>query len=110
MVSDIILQRLNNQLLTAQSFEKTSDVVSWFGARQSQDFAAAKWAIALRSNNQTNERIEKAFNDGEVIRIHVMTSTLHFVAPKDIRWLLALTAPRVQQFNGYYYRKSGLDR
>lgn len=110
MTSDLISLRLNNQLLTAQQFDNPSDVVSWFGAMQSQDFAAAKWAIALRSKNQADERIEEAFNSGEILRTHVMRPTWHFVTPKDIRWLLALTGPRVQRFNGHYYRKSGLDK
>jgi hypothetical protein len=29
--------------------------------------------------------------------------------PADIRWMLALTSPRVHAFNGTYYRKFGLD-
>ncbi|MGH2638980.1 MAG: winged helix DNA-binding domain-containing protein [Rhabdochlamydiaceae bacterium] len=101
--------RLQNQQLAAQKFEKPEDVVTWFGAMQSQDFAAAKWAIALRCKKQTDASIEQAFNEGKILRTHVMRPTWHFVAPADIRWLLALTAPRVHRFNGSYYRKSGLD-
>jgi hypothetical protein len=102
--------RLHNQLLTQPPYKNPADVVSWFGAMQAQDFAAAKWAIALRCNNQTDTDIEKAFNEGKILRTHVMRPTWHFVAPSDIRWLLALTANRVHRFNGSYYRKSGLDK
>jgi hypothetical protein len=77
---------------------------------QSQDFAAAKWALALRSKNQTDESIEKAFNEGKILRTHIMRPTWHFVTPADIRWILALTSPRVHRFNGYYYRQTGLDK
>jgi winged helix DNA-binding protein len=107
---EIPLLRLYNQQLTSPSFEKPADVVSWFGAMQSQDFAAAKWAIAQRLKNQTDISIEQAFNNGDILRTHIMRPTWHFVTPKDIRWLLALTSPRVHRFNGYYHRRSGLDK
>ena len=38
-----------------------------------------------------------------------MRPTWHFVAPADIRWLLALTAPRVHVANASMYRKLELD-
>jgi hypothetical protein len=38
-----------------------------------------------------------------------MRPTWHFVAPADIRWMLALTAPRVHALSDYYYRKTGLE-
>ena len=38
-----------------------------------------------------------------------MRPTWHFVTPADIRWLLELTAPRVNQANAYMYRKLELD-
>jgi hypothetical protein len=38
-----------------------------------------------------------------------MRPTWHFVTPADIRWLLALTAPRVHAANAYQYRKLELD-
>lgn len=91
-------------------FEDPSDVVSWFGAIQAQYFTGAKWAVGLRTKNQTDATIEHAFNEGRILRTHIMRPTWHFVSPHDIRWMLALTSPRVHTFNGYYYRKSGLDK
>jgi hypothetical protein len=38
-----------------------------------------------------------------------MRPTWHFVTPTDIRWLLELTAPRVDQVNRHMYRKVELD-
>jgi hypothetical protein len=107
---DIPLTRLKNQQLASPTFEKPEDVISWFGAIQAQDFPAAKWAIALRCKNATDESIEQSFNNGTILRTHVMRPTWHFVTPSDIRWLLALTAHRVKRFNGYYYRQTGLDK
>lgn len=106
----IALVRLGNQKITKSLWKNPTDVVSWFGAMQAQDFAAAKWAIGLRTIHQTDAAIEQAFNEGKILRTHVMRPTWHFVTPKDIRWMLALTSPRVHAFNGYYYRKSGLTK
>src|SRR5437868_6416583 len=110
MVIDLPQQRLQNQHLNSNNFKDPAEVVAWFGAVQSQDFAAAKWALGMRMSKATDEAIEKAFNEGKIIRTHIMRPTWHFVSPKDIRWILKLTSPRVQAFNGYYYRKSGFDK
>lgn len=106
---DIAHQRLHNQLITQRTFDKPADVVQWMGAVQAQDFAAAKWAIGLRMNNATDNDIEQAFTNGAILRTHVMRPTWHFVSPSDIRWLLALTAPRVSALLAYYDRQLELD-
>ena len=54
--------------------------------------------------------VDQAFDKGEFLRTHVMRPTWHFVAPEDIRWLLALTAPRVHAANAYQYRRLELDK
>jgi Winged helix DNA-binding domain len=102
-------QRLHNQLITQQKFEKAGDVVKWLCAVQAQDYAAAKWALGLRLPNSTDTFIEQAFNDGLILRTHILRPTWHFVLPTDIRWMLALTAPRIIAASSYYYRTLGLD-
>jgi hypothetical protein len=106
---DIPLYRLHNQLLSQTSFTDPAEVVSWFGAMQSQDFAGAKWAVGQRLPGATETEIDRAFNEGRILRTHVMRPTWHFVVPADIRWLLKLTAPRVHAANGYQYRALGID-
>jgi hypothetical protein len=106
---DIAHQRLHNQLITRQSFAKPDEVVTWLGAVQAQDYAAAKWALGLRLPGATADDIEQAFADGTILRTHVMRPTWHFVSPADIRWLLALTAPRVNAASASYHRKFALD-
>ena len=106
---DLVSRRLHNQKLSAPDFRKAVEVVRWFGAVQSQDFEAAKWALALRMRNATNDAIEDAFNRGAILRTHVMRPTWHFVAHDDIRWLLELTASRVNQRCVPNYRKLELD-
>src|SRR5260221_7004814 len=106
---DIAHQRLHNQLITQRMFEKPGDVVQWLGAVQAQDYAAAKWALGLRMQGAIDESIEQAFADGTILRTHVMRPTWHFVTPADIRWMLELTAPRVNALSAYYYRRLELD-
>ena len=107
--ADLVGQRLQNQRLSAPEFRKAVDVVRWFGAVQSQEFEAAKWALALRMRDATSAAIEEAFNRGTILRTHVLRPTWHFVACEDIRWLLELTAARVNLRCGPGYRKFELD-
>ncbi len=106
---NIACQRLHSQHITQPTFDTPVDVVQWMGAVQAQDFAAAKWAVGLRINNASDDDIEQAFSDGAIPRTHVMRPTWHFVSPTDIRWLLALTAPRVRLLMAYYDRQLELD-
>jgi len=92
---DIVHNRLHSQRMSAAPLKKPSEVVGWLGAVQSQDYAGAKWALGLRMQGATDDDIEQAFADGSILRTHLMRPTWHFVAPEDIRWLLALTAPHV---------------
>ena len=91
--SEILELRLYNSGLSNSPFRSADEAVSHLGAVQAQDFAAAKWALGLRIKNSTDEDIEKAFNEGKILRTHVMRPTWHFVVPEDIRWMLELTAP-----------------
>jgi hypothetical protein len=81
----------------------------WLGAVQAQDYAGAKWALGLRLRVATDDTVDQAFANGSILRTHVMRPTWHFVTPADIRWMLALTAPRVHVVNAYMYRKLELD-
>jgi hypothetical protein len=99
---DIAKQRLHNQRVENTNLKAPSDVVAWLGAVQAQDYAAAKWAIGLRSQHVTDVDVEQAFTNGKILRTHVLRPTWHFVTPEDICWLLKLTAPRVCAFNAYH--------
>ena len=109
MSLDIAHQRLHNQHITQHTLDKPVDVVQWMGAVQAQDFAAAKWAVGLRMSDVTDNDIEQAFTNGAILRTHVMRPTWHFISPADIRWLLALAAPRVYAAIAYYDRQLELD-
>jgi hypothetical protein len=107
--TQLLTARLRNQQLVESKRRKPAQVVSSLCAMQAQDYPAAKWGIGLRAPGLQDPDVEQAFNDGLILRTHVLRPTWHFVAPEDIRWLLALSAPRIHAGNAYYYRQSGLD-
>ncbi|NOU18689.1 MAG: winged helix DNA-binding domain-containing protein [Bacteroidales bacterium] len=93
---DISNIRLINQQIITTKFTTVKDIVGWMGAMQAQDYAMVKWAIGARLSNSTNEVIEKAIDQGEIIRTHLLRPTWHFVSAEDIYWLLELTAPKIK--------------
>jgi hypothetical protein len=106
---DIPSLRLQHQQISDTAFKKPEQVVEWMVAMQAQEYAMAKWAIGLRLQAADDAMVEAAFNSGKILRTHLMRPTWHFVTPADIRWLLALTAPRVKAFNAFTYRQQQLD-
>jgi hypothetical protein len=106
---DLARRRLINQRLVGGGFSTPVEAVSWFGAVQSQDYPGAKWALGQRMQGVSDAALDRAFDAGEILRTHVLRPTWHFVAPADIRWMLALTGPRVHRAMSYYCRQNGLD-
>src|ERR1700674_704036 len=92
---DITGYRLLNQHIAEQTFTEPGQVVRWLGAMQAQDFGGAKWSVGLRLKEATDSGIEGAIGRREIIRTWPMRGTLHFVAPTDVRWMLALLTPRI---------------
>lgn len=108
-ISEITRYRFHNQHIGRAKFEKPGDVVAWLGAMQGQEYAMAKWGVAQRMTEITDPELDKAFADGDILRTHLLRPTWHFVTPADIRWVLALSAPRVHAVNAFMYRKLELD-
>lgn len=108
-LTDIARFRLLNQSIATHPFQNAHEVVNAMVAMQAQEFTMAKWAIGLRAEKLSNQLVEDSFNNGEILRTHVMRPTWHFVSPQDIRWLLELTSPRVHALSAFYYRRANLD-
>lgn len=108
-LESVAWERLNNQFLLRRSFTTAAQVVKALGAVQAQDYVGAKWALALRMKKPTGAAIEDAMTRGEIIRTHVLRPTWHFVTANDLRWMLALTAPRVSMRMKPYNTRMGLD-
>ena len=105
----IAARRLRNSRLSQPTFEAPDEVVRWHGAMQAQDYGPAKWSIGQRATGLIDEDLDHALAEGSIIRTHALRPTWHFLARPDVRWVLGLTGPRVQQNNRSRYRELGLD-
>jgi hypothetical protein len=61
--------------------------------------------LALRTTGLTAADVQAELDRGHFLRTHILRPTWHFVAAEDIRWILEVTAPRVQKFNRPIYRQ-----
>lgn len=105
---DIALWRLFSQRITGGGVTDPAALVKWMGCIRAEDFTAAKWAVGHRVQGSTDTGIEQAFNEGLILRTHVLQPVRHFVSPDDIRWLLALTAPRLKAIHRSLHRCLGM--
>ncbi|MCW5875718.1 MAG: AlkZ family DNA glycosylase [Anaerolineales bacterium] len=101
--------RLHNQSLSQPEHTEPASVVRHLVAVQAQDHSGAMWSLGLRMVAGSQDEVEAAFNDGRILRTHLLRPTWHFVLPEDIRMLLRLTAGRVHTVNGSMYRQEKLD-
>jgi hypothetical protein len=108
--ANIAARRLRNQGIAGTGFDRPGAVVAWMGAVQAQDYLGALWALGIRTQGAREEAIEQAIADRTVVRTWPMRGTLHFVAPADIRWMLALLTPRVIAGQRGRHRQLGLDQ
>jgi Winged helix DNA-binding domain len=106
---EIVHRRMYGQHLWGTPLKNPQTVVRRLAALQSQEFHFAKWSVAQRAKGVTEAAMDKAFADGTILRTHLLRPTWHFVLPEDIRWMLKLTAPRVNAVVAHYYRKLELD-
>jgi hypothetical protein len=107
---DIAGRRLRNQRIAGAGFQRPGEVVAWMGAVQAQDYLGALWALGIRMETAREEMIEQAIADRTVVRTWPMRGTLHFVAPADVRWMLALLRPRVIAGQRARHRQLELDQ
>lgn len=75
---------------------------------QAQDFAGARWAVGCRIPTMREADFDHYFNQGEILRTHVLRPTWHLVLPEDIGWMLRLTGPRIKAFSKGIYRRLGI--
>lgn len=101
--------RMHNLGLSGSRFETPERVVGWLCAVQSQDYGPAKWSVVERTQGADDAAMDRLFNEGAILRTHVLRPTWHFVLPADIRWMLQVTGPRIKALNAYMYRQEELD-
>ena len=101
--------RLHTQRLAGAGRPSAQAVVAGLLGVQAENYPQASWAVATRTAGVTRGALQGAFDEGAVLRTHVLRATWHFVLPADIRWLLELTAPRIRPQFTQVRRALGLD-
>lgn len=101
--------RLHNQQLAKHDFKTAAEVVAWLGAVQAQDYLGALWSVGMRLKNADESLVEKALQNGTIVRSWPMRGTLHFTSPDDLRWMLKYLASRIKSKMQSVLRKDGVD-
>jgi hypothetical protein len=106
---DVLRRRLATQRLQDAGVPSAADVVRLLGCVQSQEYAHALWSLGMRTTGLSAAEVQAEFDRGDFLRTHILRPTWHFVAAEEIRWILEVTAPRVQKLNQTIYRQHRLD-
>ena len=64
------------------------------GAMQAQEYRLMRWAVAMRTKKPSAKAFKKAFNSGQIIRLHLMRGTWQLVSAKDYWPLLELCSAK----------------
>jgi hypothetical protein len=92
--TELLSRRLESLLLDRQAVRSPGEVVEWFGAMQAQDLASGEWSFGVRCAGLTQADVHQATVDREIVRTWPMRGTVHFVPPRDARWMLEVTGVR----------------
>ncbi len=105
----VLGRRLRTQRLASAPLRSATEVVRLLGAVQSQERDQALWSLGLRARGATYASVLAELDSGAFVRTHVLRPTWHFVPVEDIRWMLALTGPRIERSAAARHRQLGLD-
>lgn len=89
-----ISQRLLSQQLICPQFATPKEVVDWMGAMQAQEYRMMRWAVSMRTRKPSLKAFRKAFDSGELVRLHLMRGTWQLVTGDDYWPLLGLCSPK----------------
>ncbi len=105
----VLRRRLATQRLSSTPLPTAADAVRLLTCVQSQERDHSFFALSQRSRSTTYAAVRAEHDAGSFVRTHILRPTWHYVAPEDLRWILALTSPRVEQLEAPYLRKFGFD-
>jgi len=86
--------RLLNQQLVAPQFNNPTEVVHYMGAMQAQEYRMMRWAVEMRTRKPSARAFKRAFDEGGIIRLHLMRGTWQLVAAEDYWMMIDLCAPK----------------
>ena len=86
--------RLLNQQLIAPQFNDPTEVVHYMGAMQAQEYRMMRWAVEMRTRKPSAKAFKLAFDEGKIIRLHLMRGTWQLLAAEDYWMMIDLCAPK----------------
>lgn len=104
----VVRRRLATQRLSSAPLPRASDAVRLLTCVQSQDAPLAAHSLAMRSRDITYAGVLAEQSAGAWVRTHVLRPTWHFLAPEDLRWIQALTGPKVEGAMPARHRQLGI--
>ncbi len=61
---------------------------------QAQEYRMMRWAVAMRTRKPSLKAFKKAFDEGQIIRLHLMRGTWQLVSAEDYWSMIHLFAPK----------------
>lgn len=92
-MNPIAIRLLNQQLICPQ-FNNPEDVVNYMCAMQAQEYRMMRWAVGMRTSKPSAKAFKEAFDNGKIIRMHLMRGTWQLVSADDYWNLIELCAPK----------------
>ena len=86
--------RLLNQQLIAPQFDTPAEVVRYMGAMQAQEYRMMRWAVAMRTRKPSHKAFKQVFDEGQIIRLHLMRGTWQLVCAENYWSMIDLFAPK----------------
>jgi hypothetical protein len=105
----IAAHRMHRLGLWGTRAPRPEDVVHDLLAVQAQEWRYARWSVAQRTRRPGASNVDRAFDEGKILRTHILRPTWHYVTPDDLAWLVPLSGPKVHARNTRRYRELQLD-
>ena len=86
--------RLLNQQLIAPQFSDPAGLVNYMGAMQAQEYRMMRWAVEMRTLKPSHNAFKKAYDDGRIIRLHLMRGTWQLVSAENYWAMTDLIGPK----------------
>lgn len=94
--------RLLNQQLVNPQMSDIHELVAWMGMLQAQEYTMMRWAASIRLKRPSMSSFRKAFDSGQIVRMHLFRCTWQLVAAEDLHWMLKLCADKNKKAIRYY--------
>ncbi len=101
--------RVRNVLLGPRRLGSPTEVVAHLMAVQAQEPAFSRWSVAQRTPKPDEPAMAEALATAAIVRVHALRPTWHYLRGEDLRWIQALTGPRVLRSSAGWYRNNGVD-